>query len=508
MGQYILALEQGSLNSKATLIDNKGKIIAQGEHPLRPIYLKSGWIEYRPADILKSQQNAIKALFRKIGNKKRQIAAAGFAGQRSTIILWDKDTGKPIYNSISYTDPRGTEICKEKVDYREIVRERTGLILSPYYSASKIKWVLENTKSAQKLLEKGRLLCGPVNTYLMWHLTKGAAFTIDHASAAQTLLCNIFTKSWDKELLELFNIPPEILPSILPTSVHYGDALIEGQTIPIHASTAEQQASLIGHGLFQEGDVHINYNSTGFILTNTGKKIFLLPGLLTTIAWSNGDNTTYMLEGIINSAGSILEWMQTNLGIIKQNDDIDKLCREAAGRLFMFPSVSSVKLTTGSSIKLTTGTGAGSPYRDTNNTTCIYGLKSSTAREDLVRAAVESIAFLVKDTINVVLADGRIPLKRMIASGKVADIPYLLQFQADILRIPLHKAREGDSIALGVAFLAGLSRRVWQGVSSVERLTPTVKTFNPKIAEQDAVKLYDRWRLTCYHSKEWSKNFS
>ncbi|OGW44177.1 MAG: hypothetical protein A2132_05565 [Nitrospirae bacterium RBG_16_43_11] len=493
MGQYILVLDQGFLNSSAFLVDSHAKIIARFEVPLKPRFLRSGWIEYNPDDILKSQLNAIKALFRKIGTKKKQIAALGISGQQSTIILWDKETGKPVYNAISYNDPRGMDICRQRTGRREIVRERTGLHLSPYYSASKIKWVLENVKAVQKLADKGRLLLGTVNTYILWHLSKRSVYVMDHASAAKTLLCNIFTKTWDRELLELFNLPHEIFPDIVPTSSYIGDAVIERQVIPIHASITEKQASLLGHGLFQEGDVSINYGDDGLMLANTGKKIFLLPGLLTTIAWSNHESTTYLLEGIINSAGSFLSWMKDNLGLIGPKEDIEKLCKGSLNRLFMLPSLD----------------GLGSPHWDSDSTVCLYGLKKGSKREDIVRAAVEAIAFMVKDNVNVIQTDGRLQLKKIIGSGAVSDISFLMQFQADILKMPVRKVKENHYTALGTAFLAGLSTNIWQGFSSIGKLTSSssARVFNPRLSEQEAAKLYERWRLTFYHSREWSRNF-
>jgi len=494
MGQYILVLDQGSLNSSAILIDSHARIIARAEYPLKPRYLRSGWIEYKPDDILKSQLNALKGLFRKIGSKKQQIAALGISGQHSTILLWDRETGKPVYNAIGYSDPRGTDICRQRTERRDMVRERTGLHLSPYYSASKIKWILENVKAVNKLAEKGRLLLGTVNTYLLWHLSNRSVYVMDHASAAQTLLCNIFTRTWDRELLDLFNLPYEIFPATVPTSAYLGDAVIERQIIPVHASVTEKQACLLGHGLFQEGDVSVNYGDNGIILANTGKKIFLLPGLLTTIAWSNHENTSYLLEGVINSAGSVLSWLKDDLGLIGPKEDIEKLCRKSVNRIFMLPSVN----------------GLGSPHWESNSTTCIYGLKNSSKREDIVRAAVEAIAFLVKDNVNVIQTDGRLQLKRIIGSGTVSEISYLMQFQADILKMPVYKAKENDYTAIGTAFLAGLSGKIWQGIASIEKITSSAgtKVFNPKLSDQDAAKLYDRWRLTCYYSREWSRNYS
>lgn len=494
MGQYILALNQGLSESKATLIDNKGSVTAQAGSPLKPIYTKTGWAEYKPEDILKSQLNAINALFRKIGAKKKQIMAIGIANQPSTLVMWDKSTGKPVYNAIAYQDLRGNEICREWTDHRDTIRERTGLSLSPYCSASKIKWLLENVRSAQKYLEKGHLLCGTVNTYLLWHLTKGEVYATDHANAAKTLLCNIFTRSWDKELLELFAIPLDILPPILPTSHYFGDATIGGQKMPVHASIATHQASLLGNGGLQEGDININYSSDGGILINTGKKIFILPGLLTTVAWSNNGNTVYLLEGRMSSVGPLFEWMRDRLGIIGPKDDLNVICRRSSERIFMMPAIA----------------GIGSPYWTANLATCIFGLKSTTTREDIIRSAVESIAFLVKDNFNIIEKDGRLQIKKIIASGDASGIPYLLQFQSDLLHMPLYQTGENEPVSLGVAFLAGLNTKVWQGISSIERLVNKrqKKSFNPKMKEADIRRVYERWRLTCICSKEWSKTLS
>ncbi len=492
MGQYILALDQGATESKAALVDNKGKIIAQSAYPVKPIHLKTGWVEYKPDDILKSQLNAIRALFRKIGTKRKQIGAMGITNQPSTTVIWDKSTGRALYNAISHQDSRGTDICNEKTGHRENVRERTGLPLSQHYSASKIKWLLENVKPARKVMEKGNMLCSTVNTYLMWHLTKGSIYATDHTNAAQTLLFNIFTKSWDKELLEVFAIPSNILPPIFPTSYYFGDAIIDGQTIPIHASIVEHQASLAGNGCLQEGEVNINYGTDGFILVNTGKKIFMLPGLLTTVAWSSNGNTAYLLEGTMNAVGSIFEWMKNNLGLISDKDNIEEICRRSEGRLFMLPSIA----------------GIGSPHWNANTTACIFGLKSTSTREDIIRSAVESIAFLIKDNFSVLEKDGRIQTKKIVASGALSDIPYLLQFQSDLLHIPLYKTREDDSTSRGVAFLAGLSLKIWNGLSSIEKLINSKKASTPKRNETEVRTLYDRWRLTCLYSKEWSKNFS
>lgn len=492
MGKYILALDQGVSGSKATLIDHKGKAIAWVETSLKPVLNKSGWIEYKPDDILKSILSALNSLFRKIGTKKRQISAIGIANQPSTVILWDKDTGKAVYNAISPIDPRGIEICRENSDHRESVRERTGLPLSSAYSAAKIRWILDNIKQTRKLIEKGRLLCGTINTFLMWHLTKGAVFATDHSNAAKTLLFNILTKSWDKELLELFAIPHDILPAVLPTSSYFGDARIHGQTIPVQASIVDRYISLIGNGCHQEGDANINYGKDGAILINTGKKPFPLPGLLTTIGWSNNGNTSYILEGNIKAAGLLFQWMQEKLGILGHKEDLDDMCRRSQERIFVFPAI----------------TGLGSPYPDKNATGCIFGLKLSTTKYDIVRSAVEAIAFMVKDHFSVIEKDNRIKVKKIIVSGGLSELTYLLQFQSDILNMPLHKAKEDGQFATGIAFLTNPDTNSVHGLNSAEKKPATKGSFVPRADEAGIRKLYERWRLTCLHSREWSKNFS
>lgn len=492
MGKYILALDQGVSGSKATLIDNKGKAVACVEVPLKPVTNKSGSVEFRPDDILKGALSAIRGLFRKIGDKKRQISAIALTNQPSTVILWDKTTGKAVYNAISHLDPRGAEICKEKGDHRESIRERTGLTLSNTYSASKIRWVLDNVKQSGKLLEKGRLLCGTINTYLMWHLTKGAVFATDHSNAARTLLFNILTRSWDKELLELFSIHADILPSVLPTSCHFGDAFIEGQAIPIHMSIMSRHASLAGSGCIHEGDINLTYGKDGSVFINTGKKIFILPGFLTTIAWSTNGNASYILEGNIKASGLLFQWMQSNLGIVSPKDNIDDMCRRSQGRIFMFPSVA----------------GSGLPQWEKGLSACMFGVKSSTTKYDIVRSAVESLAFLVKDNFSIVEKDNRIQLKKIFADGELSDISYLLQFQSDILNMPVQKARAGDPMASGIALLTCPDTKAMQGPISASKNTGTKKPFTPKANETETRKLYERWRLTSLHSREWSKNFS
>lgn len=509
MGKYILVLDQGVSGSRATLSENNGKVITWADTPLNIVPNKSGWIEYKPDDILKSILGAVKSLFRKIGTKKKQISSIGLATQPSTIIVWDKETGKSLYNAISSNDTRGIEICREKGDHRESIRERTGLPLSAAYSAPKIRWLLDNIRQSGKLIDKGRLLCGTVNTFLMWHLTKGAVFATDHSNASSTLLFNILTKSWDKELLELFSIPPEILPQVYPTSHIYGDAILEGQRIPISVSIVDKHAPLIGNGCLQEGDVNITYGKEGTIHITTGKKVFILHGLLATIGWStdgNGNgNTTYILEGNMKSAGAIFQWMQASLGLISHKESIDDMCRRSQERIFMVPAI----------------TGLGSPYREKGVTACIFGMRSSTTKNDIVRSAVESVAFMVKDNLGVVEKDNRIQIKRIISGGELSEISYLLQFQSDILNMPVYKTKEDYPVAPGIAFLANPYTRDTtrdtkdtknvMAMNAIQKPSGSKKPFIPKATkynEAEVRKLYERWKLTCLHSREWSKNFS
>ncbi|MBI5193305.1 MAG: hypothetical protein HZA08_07685 [Nitrospirae bacterium] len=501
MGKYILVLDQGVSGSRATLTENKGKVIAWAETPLNTVPNKSGWIEYKPDDILKSILSAVKSLFKKIGPKKKQISAIGLATQPSTIIVWDKETGKSLYNAISVNDTRGIEICREKSNHRESIRERTGLPLSVTFSAPKLRWLLNNIKQSGKLIDKGRLLCGTVNTFLMWHLTKGAVFATDHSNASRTLLFNILTKSWDKEMLELFSIPPDILPNVYPTSHIYGDAVLEGQRIPILASIVDKHASLIGNGCMQEGEVNITYGKEGTIQITTGKKIFILHGLSAAIGWStdgNGNgNTSYILEGNMKSVGAIFQWMQTNLGLIstKPKENIDDICRRSQERIFMVPAI----------------TGLGSPYGEKGVTACLFGMRSSTTRNDIVRSAVEAVAFMVKDNLGLVEKDNRIQIKRIVSGGELSEISYLLQFQSDVLNMPVYKTKEDYPVAAGIAFLINPDAKSMTSMNFNQKSPGSKKSFTPKAAkysEAEVRKLYERWKLTCLHSREWSKNFS
>jgi glycerol kinase len=490
MPSYILALDQGSSSSRAALVDPKGKVLSQTQVPLKSLLTKPGWVEHRPDDILRGQLKAVRDILKSLGRRKDRITALGLTNQRSTCILWEKKTGKPIYNAISWQDLRGASECERVVEQGEVIRERTGLMLTPYYSASKIKWVLDHVKKARKMAEKGEILCGTVNTYLIWHLTRGEVHVTDHTNAARTLLFNIFTRSWDKELLQIFDIPSGILPDILPTSGYFGDAVIDGVTIPIHASIGDQQASLAGQGCFQEGEANINYGTGGFLLVNTGKRIFFLPGLVTSIAWSNGATTHYLLEGTINAVGSTFDWLRDHFNLQKPGENIDELCKQSKRRVYLFPSIA----------------GLGSPHWDSRTPTCLFGLDRLSRREDVIRAAVEATAFLLKDNLEVIHRDGRISLKRISVTGGLSHLTTLLQFQADIFRQSLQRPGQTESSLLGAAFLAGLSCKFWPSPSSLSKLSGPVKTFYPRMEEAEAERLYERWKMAHRLSREWAKN--
>ncbi|MBI5197065.1 MAG: glycerol kinase GlpK [Nitrospirae bacterium] len=491
MTQYILALDQGSSSSRAALVDQKGKVVSLYHSPLKSLLTKPGWVEHRPDEILQGQLKAIRSSIRTLGRHKERIVALGVTNQRSTILLWDKKTGKPIYNAISWQDLRGASECERVIGQGEVIRERTGLMLTPYYSASKIKWVLDHVKKARKMAEKGEILCGTVNTYLLWHLTKGRVFVTDHVNAARTLLFNIFTRTWDKELLQLFDIPQEILPEIVPTSGYLGEAVIDGFQIPIHAGIGDQQASLLGQGCFQEGEANVNYGTGGFLLVNTGKKIFFLPGLLTSISWSNSGNTHYLVEGTINAVGSVLDWLRDQFNLYKAGEDPDELCKQSKRRVYLLPAIS----------------GLGAPHWDNRISTCLFGLDRLSRREDVLRAAVEAVAFLVKDNFEGIHRDGRIVLKRLSASGGLSSLSYLAQFQADILRQTIHRSGQTESTLLGVAYLAGLSCKFWSSPTALQKLAAPGKTFYPRMEEAEVERLYERWKTALRLSREWAKNF-
>jgi glycerol kinase len=474
MPEYLLGLDQGSTHSKAILLDRKGRIVRTASSPLKTSRPRPGWVEHDPRSILNSQLNAASRLLRSVG-RKNAISAVGIANQRSTIILWDKKTGRPLTPAISWQDLRAAETIRTLSDHRDLIRSKTGLMLNAHYAAPKLRWILERWKGLRTRAERGGVLAGTVNTYLIWHLTKGEIHATDPANAARTLLMNLHDLSWDEELLSLFSIPREILPEIRPCSANYGTARLGGRTIPIRASIGDQQSGLLGMGAVAVGEAVVNYGTGGFFLVNTGPQAVFVPGLLASLAWTTTNEKSYATEGTVNSVGTIFDWL-VRLGYLKSAEEIDRVVKISRERITLVPALA----------------GLGAPHWLSEARTAILGLGPSTSRADIVRAAVEGIAFLVRDIIEALRSGGRVRIKRLEAGGGGSRIESLVQSEADLTGLTIQRSETTEATARGAALLAGVGCGWWPSPSAVPK-PRAGKIFRPRLSEAELNERYAVW---------------
>lgn len=476
MTDYLLGLDQGSTNSKAVLVNRKGRIVRQTAVPLKTVRSRPGcWVEHDPITLLNSQLGAAKRLMRSIGQKD-SVSALGIANQRSTVILWDRNSGRPLTPAISWQDLRAAELTRQWTDHRELIRSKTGLMLTPYYSAPKLRWLLDHIKGLHLKAEQGRVLCGTVNTYLIWHLTRGGLHATDHTNAARMLLMNLHSLSWDEELLSLFGIPPVMLPRILSTAADYGTARLSGREVPIRASIGDQQAGLLGLGAVRPGEAVVNYGTGGFLLVNTGSDLTLLPGLLSSLAWTTPEETSYVVEGTVNAVGTVFERLK-GFGWLKSVREIDRMIKSSRERVYLVPALA----------------GLGAPHWLSGARMSLFGLESTTSNADLVRAAVEGVAFLIKDIAEVHRRNGTIRIGKLTAGGGGSRIGSLVQAQADLLGLPIIRSDASEATALGAAFLAGVGCGWWKSPSAVPKQI-TGKIFRPRISETEREERYGQWQ--------------
>jgi glycerol kinase len=480
MTEFLLGLDQGSSYSKAVLVDRKGKIVRQGAMPLDTLRSRPGWVEHHPRAILQSQLGAVGKILRSVNKKKIEISGLGIANQRSTLILWDKNSGLPLTPALSWQDLRTAELIQKWKKQRSFIRSRTGLMLTPYYSASKLKWLLDHIKELRVKIKKGDCLCGTVNTFLIWHLTKGEIYATDPTNAARTLLMNLKSLSWDPELLDLFDIPLNLLPPIYPTIADFGKAKLLGMEIPIRASIGDQQGGLVGVGALNKGEALINYGTGGFFLVNAGSKPVLMPGLLTSLAWTTSDEKAYVIEGTINSVGTFFTWMM-EIGLFGSQKEIDRLAkssfRSSKETLCVIPSLS----------------GLGAPHWLSEAKGAIFGISATTEKGDLIRAALEGVSFLVKDINEVIREDGRVRVKTVTVSGGGSRIVSLIQAQADLLGLSIRRTDATEATAVGSALLAGVGCGWWKTPSEIPFHTKEL-VFQPRLSQMDRNKRYKQWK--------------
>lgn len=480
--KYILAIDQGTTSSRAILFDKKANIVASSQLEISSITNKSGWVEQDPLELVESVRQVIIGVLNKANISAKDIEAVGITNQRETTILWDKKTGKPVNKAIVWQSRQSEKICKEwiKLGYNDKVLEKTGLIINPYFSASKIKWILENTKGLEDKLNKGEILFGTVDTYLIWNLSKGKLHITDYTNASRTMLFNIKELKWDEELLEKFCIPKSILPKVVPSSGNLGKLEILGEEVNLGAIAGDQSAALFGQCCFDLGDVKNTYGTGCFALMNTGSEVITSKnGLLSTIAWHIDGKTTYALEGSVFVAGAAVQWLRDSMKFFKTSAMSYDLALNAKHQeeIFLVPAF----------------TGLGAPYWDNEVRGAIFGITKDTSREDLTSATLDAIAYQVKDVITLMEKEARIKLHHLKVDGGACENDYLMQFQSNILPATIYRPKIIESTALGVAYMAGLASGYFKSVEEITKLHQIERVFTNKMNEKKRQELYQKW---------------
>ena len=480
--KYILALDQGTTSSRAVLFDKSGKIKTLAQKDFKQIYPKTGWVEHDPFEIWGTQYTVAKQALDEISVE--DVASIGITNQRETTVIWDKQTGLPVYNAIVWQDRRTANYTDQlKKDGKEsIVKDKTGLLLDPYFSATKIKWILDNVDGCRKKAEQGKLAFGTIDTWLIWNLTRGKHHITDVTNASRTLLYNIHDMDWDNDLLEMFSIPKEVLPEVRPSSFIYGktEPNLFKKKIAISGIAGDQQAALFGQNCIEPGMVKNTYGTGCFMLMNTGEDpIRSDHNLLTTIAWMLNDRVEYALEGSIFMGGAIVQWLRDGLGIIDSSEEIEKIATSVddSGGVYLVPSF----------------TGMGAPYWDPHARGLITGLTRGSTSAHIARAALESIAYQCSDLLHAMEADSAIKLKELRVDGGASVNNFLMQFQANTLGIPVVRPRITETTALGAAFLAGLAVSFWEDQQDISKQWKSERIFNSKINKDEMVQHHSGW---------------
>ncbi|MGL5693099.1 MAG: glycerol kinase GlpK [Peptostreptococcaceae bacterium] len=495
--KYIMALDQGTTSSRAILFDKEGNIIATSQKEFTQIYPNPGWVEHNPMEIWGSQSGVMREVLETNSISPDEIAAIGITNQRETTIVWDKNTGKPVYNAIVWQCRRTSEICDE-IDakgYKGIIKDKTGLILDAYFSGTKIKWILDNVEGAREKAENGELLFGTVDTWLTWNLTRGKVHVTDYSNASRTMLYNIKELKWDDEILELLNIPKSMLPEVKPSSCVYGhtdEHMLAGAEIPIAGMAGDQQAALFGQTCFEEGSAKNTYGTGCFMLMNTGEKpVESQNGLLTTIAWGVDGKVEYALEGSIFIGGAVIQWLRDELKVLynaKESQFYAESVKDTNG-VYVVPAFA----------------GLGAPHWNMYARGCVMGLTRGANREHLVRASLESIAYQVKDVLHAMEEDSGLKLAGLKVDGGASANDFLMQFQSDILDTNINRPKVVETTALGAAYLAGLAVGFYESKDDIKNSWIIDREFTPDMEDSNRSKLYKRWKKAVQRSLDWAK---
>ncbi|MBD5537377.1 MAG: glycerol kinase GlpK [Lachnospiraceae bacterium] len=496
MKKYVLALDQGTTSSRCILFDKKGKICSMAQKEFEQIYPQPGWVEHNPMEIWSSQLAVAIEAMAIVNAKPEDISGIGITNQRETTIVWDKETGKPVYNAIVWQCRRTADMIDALTEagFGETVKEKTGLIPDAYFSASKIAWILENVEGAREKAEEGKLLFGTVDTWLIWHLTKGAVHVTDYTNASRTMLFDIHNLCWDKEILDYFKIPESMLPAVKPSSYLYGytDTSVLGGEIPIAGAAGDQQAALFGQCCFEPGEVKNTYGTGCFLLMNTGEKaIQSKSGLLTTIAASTGEQVEYALEGSVFVAGAAIQWLRDGMRMIKSAPQSEEYASavEETGGVYVVPAFA----------------GLGAPYWNPYARGTIVGLTRGCTKEHFIRATLESIAYQTVDVLEAMEKDSGIDLKSLKVDGGASANNFLMQFEADILDTEVRRPECIETTALGAAYLAGLATGYFKDRAEIRENWQLGRSFASGMEQEKRETLLKGWKKAVKCALVWAE---
>lgn len=486
MERFMLALDQGTTSSRAVLVNKQGQIVEVAQQEFEQHFPKPGWVEHDAVEIWNSVQACIAEVIRKAGIQPRQIEGIGITNQRETTVVWNKKTGQPIHKAIVWQSRQSEDICRKlrEQGHEDLIREKTGLLIDPYFSATKIQWILEEVPGARELANDGDLLFGTMDTWLVYKLSGGKVHVTDYSNASRTLLFDITTLEWDDELLELFTIPKQMLPEVRSSSeiyAHTQDYHFFGLEVPIAGMAGDQQAALFGQACFEEGMAKSTFGTGSFMLMNTGQdRVRSTHGLLTTIAWGMDGKIDYALEGSVFVAGSAIQWLRDGLRMIDHAMDSENYAKrvDSTEGMYMVPAF----------------VGLGTPYWDSEARGAIFGLTRGTTKEHFIRATLESLAYQTRDVLEAMMTDSTLAISSLRVDGGAVKNDFLLQFQSDILGVPVERPSGNETTALGAAFLAGLAIGFWTDKQEIAERRQIDRTFEEQLPEAKREQLYFGWK--------------
>ncbi|WP_047795078.1 MULTISPECIES: glycerol kinase GlpK [unclassified Exiguobacterium] len=484
--RYILALDQGTTSSRAIIFDHDGKIVTVAQREFKQYFPKPGWVEHNANEIWGSVLAVMAEAFGSADIDPNEIAGIGITNQRETAVVWEKETGRPVYNAVVWQSRQTADICEElkAAGHSDMVRDKTGLLIDAYFSGTKVKWILDNVEGAREKAENGELLFGTIDTWLIWKLSGGKAHVTDYSNASRTLMYNIYEQKWDDELLEILTVPKSMLPEVKPSSEVYANTIpyhFFGFEVPIAGAAGDQQAALFGQTCFEKGEAKNTYGTGCFMLMNTGEEAVKSDhGLLTTIAWGYNGKVEYALEGSIFVAGSAIQWLRDGLRMLKSAKDSEQYATriESTDGVYVVPAF----------------VGLGAPYWNSDVRGAIFGLTRGTEKEQMVRATIESLAYQTRDVLTSMENDSGINLKTLRVDGGAVSNNFLMQFQSDILNVPVERPEVSETTALGAAYLAGLAVGFWKDQAEVKEQWKLDKKFDPNMDESHREALYKGWQ--------------